>query len=99
MAENKDTKSYKRIMQLVENSMAIEAEAAKEAKAIGYMARALVQATMPHSKPTETSFVKKRLNFMVEVCFSLPNTIGLAYSAPEFSLYCPILCSVFLEAP
>ena len=67
MAENKDTKSYKRIMQLVENSMAIEAEAAKEAGAVGYMARALVQATMPHSKPTETSFVRENGAFSMAI--------------------------------
>ena len=39
------------IEKLVDEALAIEAEAAKEAGALGYMARALVQATMPHSNP------------------------------------------------
>lgn len=36
---------------LIKDALAIEAEAAKEAGTIGYMARALVQATMPHKNP------------------------------------------------
>lgn len=79
MAENKDTKSYKRIMQLVENSMAFEAEAAKEAGAVGYMARALVQATMPHSKPTETSFVRENGAFSMAI-MAHPK-VGLPYGS------------------
>ena len=79
MAENKDTNSYKRIMQLVENSMAIEAEAAKEAGAVGYMARALVQATMPHSKPTETSFVRENGAFSMAI-MAHPK-VGLPYGS------------------
>ena len=37
---------------LIEEALAIEAEDAKEVGAVGYMARAMVQATMPHS-PTD----------------------------------------------
>jgi len=36
---------------LITESLAIEAEEAREAGTIGYMARALVQATMPHKNP------------------------------------------------
>lgn len=36
---------------LIRDTLAIEAESAKEAGSIGYMARALVQATMPHKNP------------------------------------------------
>lgn len=79
MADIEDTKSYKRIMQLVENSMAIEAEAAKEARAVGYMARALVQATMPHSKPTETSFVRENGAFSMAI-MAHPK-VGLPYGS------------------
>ena len=43
----------KHIEQLIADSLAIEAEAATEAGTLGYMARALVQATMPHSKPSK----------------------------------------------
>ena len=45
---------------LVREAMYIEAESAREAGALGYMCRALVQATMPHSKPSEIVF--KRTN-------------------------------------
>ena len=39
------------INRLITEALAIEAEEAKQAGALGYMARALVQATMPHSNP------------------------------------------------
>ena len=35
---------------LVAESLAIEAESAQEAGTLGYLARAMVQATMPHRK-------------------------------------------------
>jgi hypothetical protein len=37
-----------RLERLISETLAIEAESAREAGAMGYMARALVQATMPH---------------------------------------------------
>jgi hypothetical protein len=36
---------------LISEALAIEARDAKEAGALGFMARALVQATMPHKNP------------------------------------------------
>lgn len=41
----------KNLDKLITEALAIEAEVAKEAGALGYMARALVQATMPHKNP------------------------------------------------
>ncbi len=41
---------------LITDALAIEAQDAKEAGALGYMARALVQATLPHSKPQSNEF-------------------------------------------
>ncbi len=41
----------KYVNKLIQESLAIEAEHAKAAGKIGYMARALVQATMPHKNP------------------------------------------------
>ena len=38
------------IDKLVTESLAIEAESAKDAGTLGYMARAMVQATMPHQE-------------------------------------------------
>ncbi len=43
--------SESNLKQLVDEALAIEAQDAKEAGVLGYMARALVQATMPHRNP------------------------------------------------
>ena len=40
----------KNLDRLIQLALAIESEEAKEAGALGYMARALVQASMPHSR-------------------------------------------------
>ena len=42
---------------LVTEALAIEASNAKEAGALGYMARALVQATMPHKQNADGIFL------------------------------------------
>jgi hypothetical protein len=44
------------IEKLAAEALAVELEDAKEAGALGFMARALVQATMPHSSPEESYF-------------------------------------------
>ena len=41
----------KNLNNLISESLAIEAEEAKQVGALGYMARGLVQATMPHKNP------------------------------------------------
>jgi len=41
----------KNLDRLIQQALAIESEEAKDAGALGYMARALVQASMPHSRP------------------------------------------------
>ena len=41
----------KNIDKFITEALAIESEEAKKAGALGYMARALVQATMPHKNP------------------------------------------------
>lgn len=45
----------KNINKLIEDALAIEATEAKEAGALGFMARALVQATLPHSNPGDVN--------------------------------------------
>ena len=50
----------KNLEKLITEILAVETEAAKEAGALGYMARALVQATLPHSKIAGNEF--KRTN-------------------------------------
>ncbi len=59
--------------------LAIEAEAAKEAGAIGYMARALVQATMPHRKRVGAEFTRKNGAFTLSLL--APSHVGLPYGS------------------
>lgn len=49
----------KNIDKLISEALAIEAQEAKEAGALGFMARALTQATMPHKK-TDESVVERQ---------------------------------------
>ena len=63
--------------QLASEAFAQEQEEAKEAGALGFMARALVQATMPHSKPTESFF--ERTNGAFTLTMMAPPKVGLPY--------------------
>jgi hypothetical protein len=57
--------------------LALDQEEAERAGAIGFMARAMVQATMPHSKPKETYFKRKNGNYTL---FMQANQeVGLPY--------------------
>ena len=67
----------KRINDLIKESLAIEAEEAKEAGALAFMARALVQATMPHSKQKEFHFT--RANGAFSMTMLAPPSVGLPY--------------------
>lgn len=58
--------------------LAIEAESAKDAGTLGYMARVLVQATMPHSRKEGTNFIRKNGNLTVEIGAS---SKGLPYGS------------------
>ena len=51
--------SNRNINKLITEALAIEAEEAKKAGALGYMARALVQATMPHKQVNGNEFTRK----------------------------------------
>lgn len=67
----------KNLDKLVTEILAVEAEAAKEAGALGYMARALVQATLPHSKIAGNEF--KRTNGVFKLTILTDSEIGLPY--------------------
>lgn len=67
------------LVKLVNEALAIEAESAKEADSLGFMARALVQATMPHSKPAESTFERKNGAFTLTMM--APPKVGLPYGA------------------
>lgn len=64
---------------LISESLAIEAEAAKDAGALGFMARALVQATLPHSKTEGNEFT--RTNGAFSLSMLAPSAIGLPYGS------------------
>lgn len=67
----------KNLDKLITEALAIEAEEAKEAGTIGYMARALVQATMPHKRVKGNEF--KRSNGVYSLTILSPANIGLPY--------------------
>ena len=64
---------------LIAESMAIEAEEAKQAGAVGFMARALTQATMPHKATPGCEF--KRRNGSFSLTMLSRSDIGLPYGS------------------
>jgi hypothetical protein len=62
---------------LVQEAIAIEAQAAKEAGALGYMARVMVQATMPHRKVAADVFERRNGAFSMAM-IAHPH-VGLPY--------------------
>jgi len=67
----------KQIERLLAEAVAIEEEAAKEAGALGFMARAMVQATMPHRDPKTNEFRRRNGNYSLTMM--APSDIGLPY--------------------
>jgi hypothetical protein len=57
--------------------LALDEEEAQRAGAIGYMARAMIQATMPHSKPKELYFLRQNGKFTLSM--SANPKIGLPF--------------------
>jgi hypothetical protein len=56
----------KNLDRLIQQALAIESEEAKEAGALGYMARALVQASMSHSRPEGLVFERTNGAFSLD---------------------------------
>ena len=71
--------SGKNLDKLITEALAIEGREAKEAGALGYIARALVQATLPHSKTDENFFKRQNGSFKLTI-LSDPD-IGLPYGS------------------
>lgn len=75
------------LQKLITESLAIEAEEAKKAGTIGYMARALVQATMPYKNPGNVSVWGRRngdFSMMMQPGYvldklNMPHSVGLPY--------------------
>jgi hypothetical protein len=63
--------------QLAAEALAQEREEALEAGALGFMARAMVQATMPHRRPKESFF--ERTNGTFTLTMMAPPKVGLPY--------------------
>lgn len=77
-----DVDSYRtraRQSKFIEEALAIEAQSAQEAGALGYMARVLVQATMPHSAQIGNEFARR--NGSLHVSILAPAEVGLPYGS------------------
>lgn len=71
--------SGKKFQNLIADTIAIEEEEARKAGTLGFVARALVQATMPHKKTEGSEFVRKNGNFSLSILS--PSSIGLPYGS------------------
>lgn len=69
----------KKINEIIDEALAIEAEEAANAGASSYMARALVQATLPHSQQQGNEFT--RVNGAFRLSLLAPSEIGLPYGS------------------
>lgn len=67
------------IDKILSEVLAMEAEDAKKAGALGFMARAMVQATLPHSKPEELVFERRNGAFSLAI-MGHPR-VGLPYGS------------------
>lgn len=72
-------KLTKSVDSLINQALAIEAEAAQEAGALGFMARAMVQATLPHKKVEGTEFTRVNGNYTLTLL--APSKVGLPYGS------------------
>ena len=67
------------VERLINQAVAIETEPAQDAGALGFMARAMVQATLPHKKVAGNEFVRKNGSYTLRLL--APSDIGLPYGA------------------
>ena len=62
---------------LIADTLAIEAESAQNAGALGFLARAMVQATLPHKKVAGNEFERKNGAYTLHLL--APAKVGLPY--------------------
>lgn len=67
------------VRRIIEESLGSELEEAKNAGQVGFMARALVQATMPHSQVSDVFF--QRVNGKFNLTMMAPPQVGLPYGS------------------
>lgn len=65
------------VVKLVNEALAVEAEAAIDANALGFLARAMVQATMPHRRVAGNEFARRNGDYTLTII--APSKIGLPY--------------------
>ncbi len=73
----KPTLTPQSLDRLIHQALAIEDEDAQDAGALGFMARAMVQATLPHRKTEGNEFTRKNGNYTLTIM--APSAIGLPY--------------------
>ena len=78
MSDDKDGKDDD-LDKLVRQALMIEVEEARQVGAVGFMARALTQATMPHRKAAGNEFVRR--NGAFELTILAPSSVGLPYGS------------------
>lgn len=76
---NRKTPTPQAIDQLIGEAFAIEAESAQKAGALGFMARALVQATLPHRRVEGNEFVRRNGNYTLTLL--APSATGLPFGS------------------
>ena len=64
---------------LIRQALMIEAEEARQAGAVGFIARALTQATMPHKATSDNEFTRQNGNFTLTMMS--PRRVGLPYGS------------------
>jgi len=78
-----DSRSKRQIIEaeiserIVREALAIEQQSAKDSGNLGYLARILVQATMPHAKLEATEYTRK--NGALTISMQAPSAVGLPY--------------------
>ena len=76
----------KKALKIINEAMAIEAQEAKEAGQLGFMARAMVQATLPHKDPKTNEFSRTNGNYTLTLL--APSTVGLPFGSLPRLLLC-----------
>lgn len=71
--------SHEALDKLITEALVIEAEEASKAGALGFMARAMVQATLPHKKVEGSEFSRTNGNFTLSML--APSKVGLPYGS------------------
>jgi hypothetical protein len=71
--------NIRNINKLASDVLEMETEEAKKAGAIGYMAQALVRATMPHRSTNEVSFTRTNGRFTLTIAAN--PTVGLPWGS------------------